>query len=320
MIWKRIRKKTIVERRRIKLFASLKVAAGVLIIMGLGFLLRFMFLSVEQQRESFDFSPGQSKAILELADGQKIILEKDSTFMLKSSSGTEILNKKNALSYTPVETKKEVYNRLQTPRGGEYTITLSDGSKVYLNAESEFRYPETFTGDQRKVYLKGEAYFEVQYMKDKPFIVEVSGVQTRVLGTTFNIRSYPEEREIATTLINGKVNVVNQHSSVILNPGEQAVATDPATEINVKEVDIKNYTAWRYGRLIYDNEPLDNILMELSRWYDFELFYENEGAKKIPFSCNLKRYDNLSELLTILEKTYKVKFTINEESVVVKTL
>lgn len=333
MVWNRIRKQTIVEQRKRKLFASLRVAAGLLILIGLGVLFRFMYLSFEQQRTYYDFSPGQSRAILELSDGRQVLLEKDSSFTLTSSVGTEIVSSGTSLNYNPVKTEKEeeqqqekkaiqeeIYNNLKIPRGGEYSITLSDGTRVYLNAESEFRYPENFLGAERKVYLKGEAYFEVKHLSDKPFVVDVSGVETTVLGTSFNTRSYPEEETIMTTLVSGKLNVANQTNAVILHPGQQAVVQNTDQEISVMEVNTEKYTAWHYGKLIYDNEPLDKILRELSRWYDFELFYEDQGAKQLPFSCNLERYDNLSELLTVLEKTRKIKFSIHKESVVVETL
>ena len=317
LIWKHIRANTISNHKQKILYRSLRIAASIIILISLGAASWFFYKSFEQPQMAYDFSPGKSSAILELSGGKKIILAADSTFAI-STNNAKILNKNKSLNYTPVKSNKEVYNSLKTPRGGEYSIALSDGTRVYLNAESEFRYPESFTGDKRKVYLKGEAYFEVQHIDNKPFIVDVSGVQTRVLGTTFNIRSYPEENKVATTLIEGKVGFANQSASIILSPGEQATASDLTSEISVKEVNTRNYTAWHYGRLIYDNEPLKNILAELSRWYDFEVFYEYEAGKQIPFSCNLERYENLSELLNLLEKTYLIKFDINKESIVVK--
>ncbi len=318
LIWKHIRAKTISNHKQKILYRSLRVAASIVILISLGAASWFFYQSFEESQIAYDFSPGRSSAILELSNGERVILKNDTSFAITAISA-KIANTNKSLSYIPVESKMEVYNTLKTPRGGEYSITLSDGTKVYLNAESEFRYPESFVGDKRKVFLtKGEAYFEVQHMDDKPFIVDVSGVQTRVLGTTFNIRSYPEENRVATTLIEGKVSFANKNSSVILSPGEQATTNDRTSEINVKEVSTKNYTAWHHGRLIYDNEPLENILVELSRWYDFEVFYEYEAGKQIPFSCNLERYENLSELLNLLEKTYLVKFDMNKESIVVK--
>jgi ferric-dicitrate binding protein FerR (iron transport regulator) len=319
LMWKHINKRTIIKRKKQRLFTSLSAAASIIIILGLSIVLYLTQTSTEIEKFA-KFSPGESKATLELADGSKVHLKKDSIFTITSSIGTKIISKGNSLNYKSYEARKEIYNNLKTPKGGEYIITLSDGTKVHLNAESELRHPEVFLEKERKVYLKGEAYFEVSPDENKPFIINVNGIITKVLGTTFNIRAYPEDEMIVTTLVDGKVNIINQKESRILSPGQQSIVKDLYTEINVQEVDTKKFTAWHIGRLIYDNQPLDKILTELSRWYDFDLFYENARAKYIPFSCDLQRFENLSTLLTILEKTHKVKFTVNEKNIVVETI
>jgi ferric-dicitrate binding protein FerR (iron transport regulator) len=319
LIWKHINRRTVIKRKRQRLFTRLGAVASIIIIFGFSIALYLTQSSIEI--EKFEkFLPGESKAILELADGSKIQLKKDSIFTITNKIGTKIISKGNALNYKSYEAKKEVYNILKTPKGGEYMITLSDGTKVHLNAESELRHPEIFLGKERKVYLKGEAYFEVSRDVSRPFIVDVNGIITKVLGTTFNIKAYPEDKMVITTLVDGKVNVTNLKDSIILNPGQQSTVKDLNTKIKVQEVNIENFTAWHIGRFIYDNQPLDKILTDLSRWYDFNLFYENARAKHIRFSCDLQRFENLNTFLTILEKTHKVKFTVKGENIVVKTI
>ncbi|RPH29030.1 MAG: DUF4974 domain-containing protein [Bacteroidales bacterium] len=320
MIWENVRQKTVVRSKKRRLYISLSAAASIALIVGTtATLLLQTQKRLWQQNQVVDMAPGKPRAILKLGDGKRIYIETDSTFTHQSTTGAQITNTGNSLSYQAAEVKETLYDTLEIPRGAEYKIVLSDGTAVYLNSESKLYYPEVFKGNQRKVKLAGEAFFEVAKNKTLPFIVEVDGKEIQVLGTSFNVRNYPEDKGMATTLVEGKVKVQSQAGAIFLSPGQQAVFNPSTESMEVREVDTKYYTAWHDGRLIYDNEPLENIFIDLSRWYDFDISYLNPDAKQIRFSCNLERYENLNAFVTLLEKTNKVKVNLAMKSLTIET-
>ena len=207
---------------------------------------------------------------------------------------------------------------LRIPRGGEYTLVLADGTTVYLNAESELRYPVKFSGERRKVYLRGEAYFDVVRDEQKPFTVEARGVEVLVLGTSFGVRAYEGEENVLTTLVQGRVDVSAEGQRVKLIPGQQADFNRESERLTVAEVDVELYVGWKDGRLVFDNQPLSVILDELGRWYSFDVTYANEELKRIPYSVNIKKHEDIAHVLKFIERTGKVKFEINENKIVVK--
>ncbi len=319
-IWEHIKKRTIQKQKRIRIFKSFAAVASVIIVLGLSISIIVTDFSFFDQKAIIDFKPGESKAILKLSSGKQLAILSDSSFSYMSKEGAQISNSGKKLTYKPLQTAKEVYDNLIVPKGAEQKIELSDGTQVHLNANSELRFPQAFIGKNRTVFLKGEAHFKVSHDENRPFFVNVNGILTKVLGTTFIIKAYEEDGTVITTLVEGSVQVLNNAGSKILSPGQQSTIKGNLSDIEVKDVDVNKYTGWHHGRIIYDNELLDNILKDLSRWYNFELFYDNASAKYIPFSCDLERYQNLSTVLKMLEKTNKVKFTIYEESIVVETI
>ena len=198
-------------------------------------------------------------------------------------------------------------------------MVLEDGSRVWLNSESEFRYPSVFDQGKREVYLKGEGYFEVVHDKERPFIVRTEKVSTRVLGTEFNVQSYTG-KAVNVTLVRGSVAVRGNNdqantSEVVLNPGENA--SWEGGRFRVETVDALKYVAWKDGFFYYDNEPLENILNELGRWFDFTVFYQNPEVKSYRFKFWANRKDTPEEIMERLNETGKLHVRFNGESVVV---
>ena len=207
---------------------------------------------------------------------------------------------------------KEEYNKLVTPIGGEYRLTLSDGTKVFLNAASELKYPVEFMGDRRVVDLDGEAYFEVHKDNQRPFVVRTKGAEVCVLGTSFNVNTYGDDGRIYTTLVNGSVRVlsVKNGQEKVLTPGMQGVMNMQTGQLMVREVDVESYVAWREGRFVFRTMTLDLIMQQLQRWYDFEVFYQNLELKDYEFRGVIKRDMDLDKVLSVIKATTNVDFEV----------
>lgn len=203
------------------------------------------------------------------------------------------------------------YNTLIVPRGGEFSLELADGTRVWLNAESRLRYPVAFMGKERKVEMEGEVYFEVVKNNEKPFIVTVNGVDIRVLGTSFNVSAYQEE--VVTTLVEGKVQLKRGDEQVVLSPNQQAIWSDD--KFKVKQVDACNYVLWKEGIFYFEDVDLERILDDMARWYNVNIFYMNPTLKKMKFSVEIKRYEDINEILRRIEQTKRVKFEIKDRTI-----
>lgn len=264
-----------------------------------------------------DVLPGVDKAILILSDGSKIVLddaknenivEKAGLVISKTTDG-QLLYK---VSSTLPKSATIAYNTISTSKGNQYQILLPDGTKVWLNAASSLKYPEVFTGNERKVILSGEAYFEVAKNKDMPFIVQTRNQDVQVLGTHFNINSYSDEQSIKTTLLEGAIKVTNANFSKILKPGEQSlVENNGLGNINViKNIDVDSEIAWKKGLFSFNNVALKTILIKLERWYDIKIDYQSIPDKR--YNGMVPRKSNLSEVLHMLELTGNISFKIEE--------
>jgi ferric-dicitrate binding protein FerR (iron transport regulator) len=267
-----------------------------------------------------EIKPGESKAVLVLNDGEAIILDSSDKFLLHEKDGTEIHKEEGRLNYSTSDlkkTKSEIFNTIRIPRGGEYHLKLSDGTRVSLNAQSEFIYPVHFNEDIREVTLTGEAFFEVA-PSNVPFIVRTKGMVVEVLGTTFNLNAYENTDEVVTTLVEGKLKVgANDKAagSRVIYPNEQAVFRMSRRKIEVSTVDVNLYTAWRKGELIFYNMRLEDIMTSLTRWYSAEVFYLNPSVKELRFSGSLNRYENINQILDIIASTQKVGIEINKTTI-----
>jgi len=274
-----------------------------------------------------DILPGGNKAILTLANGKQIVLTDAHNGTLAIQHNTEI--KKTAdgkIVYTTNSPGISVnqnpgiqYNTITTPRGGQYTVILPDGSKVSLNAASSLIYPAAFTGDERKVELKGEAYFEVTHNPVKPFKVSSNGQTVEVLGTHFNINAYSDERAVKTTLLEGAVKISKGSRIAVLKPGQQAQISNKELnpEININSnVDLEEAVAWKNGLFVFDGDNIQHIMRMVSRWYDVEVAYSG-AIQDDPFGGSVSRFENVSEVLKILQLTGKVHFKIEGRKIIV---
>ncbi len=261
---------------------------------------------------------GEVKAELVLADGTTRILSSGVTDSLFVQQGASIVVQDQGVSYQgDSSVVEERYNTLRVPRGGEYSITLSDGTIVYLNAESQLRYPVKFVGEDRRVYLSGEAYFDVVHDKAHPFVVDVKNSTVRVLGTSFDVRAYADEDEVLTTLVQGSVRFSAGKESVILEPGEQVVL-DKSGRLETREVDTYLYTAWKDGVFAFKRQRLEEIMKVVARWYDVNVFWENVSQKEVTFTGKMKRYDDFSKVVEMLEMTGNTEFMIKENNIFIR--
>jgi len=265
-----------------------------------------------------DLPPGRDAATLTLADGRTIVLDSASGTISKQGGAT-VINLNGQVSYAKAGDKTEqaavVYNTITTARGNQYQLILADGSKVWLNSASSLRFPTAFTGDKREVELDGEGYFEVAKNAAKPFHVKTSTQDIEVLGTHFNVNAYKDEETIKTTLLEGKVKVVNDGKTAFLQPGEQAVLKGNSPFTIDHSPDLDQVMAWKNGWFEFDNTDLKTIMRQISRWYDIDVRFEMQPNNET-FGCRISRNLNLSNILKMLE-TYGVHYRLENKTLVV---
>lgn len=264
--------------------------------------------------------PGTQQAILITCDGERYHLDEEVTI---KDGDVFISNKTQELIYqkkTNITKSQLTYNTIIIPRGGEYKLTLMDGTRIWLNSNSKLRFPSEFGSGIRKVELKGEAFFEVAKDSVHPFVVNANKAQVKVLGTSFNVNAYSDLNEIVTTLVEGRVEVSDTlfGNKVKLLPNEQYRFNKLTGKTLKQIVDTEIYTAWKDGRFVFENESLEDIMTRLSRWYNVDVSFLNESVKKLRFSGDLTRYDNIDQILELIEVTQKVKFTIKDRALLVE--
>lgn len=316
LAWNKVRPVRKIFRMRV----LLKYAVLVVLPLCVGFFL----LTRESKREKVIFAdvmvqPGKKQAVLTLSTGQQVVLA--DTIVHVNEKGISISNfPDKELVYKQVADTlktKEVYNTVTVPRGGEYKLTLSDGTTVWLNSDSYIRYPVAFSGDTRWVELEGEAYFEVAKNAGKSFIVKMNDYNVRVTGTQFNVRNYSNEN-LATTLVEGGVQIERKGRVDKLKPGQQAVLE--GSEICIRTVNVEEQVAWRNGVFSFSQCRLENIMEELARWYDVDVFYMNQQVKNYHFSAWFKRSSSINEVISILEKTQKISLDLKGRILTVKDI
>ena len=268
-----------------------------------------------------DVPPGINKATLTLGNGTVLMLDSTSNGLLATQSGSKIIKTDSGhLSYsasTAKPTNKEIVtlNTLTTPRGGQFQLSLPDGTKVWLNASSSITYPVKFTGDERKVSLTGEAYFEVAHDDKKPFYVKSGDLTIQDIGTAFNVNSYPDEPAVTTTLVEGSVKVSSGAESKTLTRGEQSRLSGKSFTIK-DNVDIHEITAWKDGLFDFESADLKTILRQFARWYDIEVVYQGSMPQDKYFVI-IKRSSNLSAVLKALQAS-GIRFQIEGKKLIVK--
>ena len=275
--------------------------------------------SMSVQGELKEMKIVKEKVMLVLGNGERIGLVKQVPDSLKLAQAT-LIGTKGGLYYeanTDSVPEREEFHRIETAVGGEYFVVLSDGTRVWVNSTSEFVYPVQFIGDRRVVQLKGEAYFEVKHDPARPFIVQVRDVETRVLGTAFNVSAYENEESVYTTLLTGKVQVslMDQKSdipSMILKPGMQSCWKSGTGEFSVRKVDTKNVVAWRYGEFVFDEDDIEVVTRMLSRWYEVRFVYDGKRKGRHTFSGKMSKDEKLESILKILTLAGGPEFRVED--------
>ena len=261
----------------------------------------------------------EESPVLEVVGGGKVILEKEKDKMIEAGRGVDVQQSSGMLVYSDSVVSEYVdTNVLRIPKGGEFKLQLADGTRVYLNSATDLRYPVAFTGLERRVYLKGEAYFEVAKDVEHPFIVVTDDVQVRVYGTSFNVNTLGADG-VRTVLVEGKVGIRGQDldREYVLKPNELAFYDRNSRDMKIETVDPDLYTLWRKGIFVFERETLENIMNTLSLWYDMEVFFQSESAKQLHFSGHMKRYEQIEDILHAITDATGVVFTINDRTVCV---
>ncbi|WP_343674763.1 FecR domain-containing protein [Chitinophaga sp.] len=304
------------SKRRFYLYAAAAVTAGIILTASL-------LYKKETERpptlvKTQVLAPGSNKAMLTLADGTQIPLDSAVNGALAQQGNTRINNANGNLSYQANGGSEVMYNTVTTPHGGQYQLTLADGSKVWLNAASSIRFPTAFVGEERQVSITGEAYFEIAPQSDHPFFVQVKAADkdmtVKVLGTSFNIMAYADEQTVKTTLVEGAVQVAHGNQKNILKPGLEASLAD--NTFVIAPADLEQTLAWKDGKFRFRSTNIKTIMRQLSRWYDMDVAY-NGDVSDIDLTGVISRREDAGKLLKALEATQRVHFEVNGHNVTV---
>jgi len=301
----------------------LKAAAAIILMLsGLLYLNQkkpVLVVKTVKQTLKQDILPGGSHAVLTLANGKTIKLDTSPNGVLAKRDGLKITKTANgqlicnlvAADVKPDDTE----NIISTPKGGQYQVSLSDGTKVWLNAATSLRFPVSFNSGYRKVELTGEAYFEVSKNPGKPFLVKTRNTTIKVFGTHFNVNAYPDETVSKTTLLEGSISIKSTRDSDLLKPGEQAIQHTDGKIALLKNVNEKSITAWKNGQFSFEDSGIEEIMRQVARWYDVSIVYEGKiPVKKL--TGNISRNVNASALLSMLNYT-GIDFRIEGKKIIV---
>ena len=312
------------DRKTNTLYKYLKYAAVIVVLISSSY-----FLTKENKlipapavvSETSEILTGTDKATLTLGDGSNVVLEKGASYKANNltSNGEQII-------YNATASKKDkviLNNVLTIPRGGQFFITLADGTKVWLNSESQLKYPIAFTGDKpRKVeLLYGEAYFEVSPStahNGTKFIVTTKEQDIVVLGTEFNVKAYKEDHVIATTLVEGKVTIGHNTVKKQLTPNNQSQFNTLTNEIHIIPIDVRPEIAWKKGLFSFRNKPFKDIMLVISRWYDVDVVFENEETKALTFNGVFNKKLSIEDILEVIENSKEATFEIKDKTIYMK--
>lgn len=289
--------------------AWIRYAAAIIVVMGIG---TYIYVSNQRQKPSVtqtnpvpvqnDVAPGGNKATLTLANGKTIVLDNaQEGEIAKEDNATVTKTADGKIVYDPHEKSgnKILYNTMATPRGGQYQLTLPDGSQVWLNAESSITYPTAFNEKERRITITGEAYFEVAKDKSKPFQVDIGTATIEVLGTQFNLNTYKEEPTKNTTLLEGSVRIKTVHTSLKLEPGQQGQLSANNLSLAVNP-DVEQVMAWKNGVFNFNGTSIEAAMRQLARWYDIKIEYD-DGIPPGEFGGEMGRSLTLQQVLKGLE-------------------
>lgn len=310
--------------RRLLSFKRMAVAAVVLLCAGA--LSYFLLVKNKETKPGGsmvmmvnDVQPGRQGAVLTLGDGQTIVLDSTRNGSLTKQDDVQIVKHDSLLSYLKQGSNAPItYNTLTTQRGRQFQLLLADGTKAWLNAASSIRFPTAFTGNERKVVITGEVYFEVAKNAAKPFIVTANNTEVKVLGTHFNINAYTDENVVSTTLLEGRVSVQStmvSNKPSILQPGQQAQASAAGSIAVVNSVNVDEVMAWKNGYFQFEKAGIQTVMRQIARWYDVDIEYQGE-INNDKFGGSIPRDASLATVLHALEQSL-VHFTIQGKKVIV---
>ena len=312
------------SRKRRLLLRVWKSVAAVFVVAVAGGLLYWQITDsarpVEEQVLVAQIRPGETQAVLITGKGQQLLLQglKDTCLDITGNETLKI-SKDGSLEYSlSALSRMPEWHTLQVPRGGEYKIVLDDGTEIWLNSASELKYPAHFVGNERRVCLVGEAYFQVARNEAAPFIVETRDMDVKVLGTSFNVSAYEDDENSHATLVEGRVEVDDKVNGekVTLTPGEQALLQ--GKEMVVREVNTKLYSMWRLDRFTFASEDMEGVIRKLSRWYNVNFFFSNSSMKQKRFTGSLPKYSDISQVLKMIEMTTDIKFQVKGNTIIIQ--
>lgn len=312
-LWKKIEKEIGLESpkkknisRKTGLYAI--AACFLLALLGVWWIAEQPSQQLKPLATDVDFTPGDNKAYLELADGRKVELSALHEGLV-IGDGISYDNGSALGELDSKDLEEMQFLTLSVPKGGKYKLTLSDGTQVWLNADSKLKYPIQFRGNTREVELEGEAYFEVARQEKQPFYVKTKNEKVKVLGTHFNVSVYEEDRSSRVSLLEGSVEVSVKETASILKPGTQSVVRD--NQIKVESIDVDEVMAWKNDEFIFNHESLESVMRKVARWYDLEISVSPE-LQAMSIWGSVSRYDNFNKVLELIKMTdenirYKVK-------------
>ncbi|MDR2413479.1 MAG: FecR domain-containing protein [Odoribacteraceae bacterium] len=312
--WQSLRRAINKNKARARRHAMMYAATvALLLAAGAGY-----YLSSPRALVPFDDAPVPvATPTLLLPDGSRIDLGDKQALDALAVARPGMETSDTSLSYPRQEGRDEELHLLRVPRCGEYVLTLSDHTVVYLNAGTELAYPAAFPDSCRVVYLKGEAYFNVSKDERRPFTVHVGPARVEVTGTAFSARAYEDEPVIQVVLESGRVNLHAGERVISLLPNTRGVYDKQAGTLEQLPATPAYFLGWKEGRLVYDNMPLEAILKDACRWYPFEVVFKRDAARSLPFSLNMKRHGSVIEVLHLLEATGKIRFAYDDHTITI---
>lgn len=260
--------------------------------------------------------PGENKAIILLANGEQIDVESLDDTSRYRREGIEVEREKGTIRYVDQKHVSVEYHTIVIPKGGEYQVELNDGTKVWLNSETQLRIPTAFTGNERRVFLSGEAYFAVTKNRQQPFIVETDLGNVKVYGTEFNVKRYSDEEQLKATLVEGSIGFSSdQIAELKIKPGYQLSLSEGSGKPEVKQVKIYNEIAWKNRQFCFESKTLGEIMTTLQRWYAVKVIFTDPALKELKFSGTLNRYDKIDSLLRLFEAGVDIRFLIENDTI-----
>lgn len=313
-------------KRRLNKWLYYQIAAAAIALITVGtafYFFNYRNASLIENLASVDGNsivPGSNKAILTLSDGSKVILDKEGHLSPIKQLGVKISKSADGrLVYINARNRKPVaiYNTITTPKGGQYEVTLADGTHVWLNADSKLRFPVVFTGTERSVEVTGEAYFEVAKDQQKPFKVKSDNQEITVLGTHFNVNAYSNESFSRTTLLEGSIRVTKGVVQTLLSPGQQVINEVSSPSLKVRNVtDVNESIAWKNGLFMFEQEPVSSIMNKISRWYNIAVEYQGD-VKGRKYSGTISKFEEVTEVLKTMQLTGTIQFKIEGRRIIV---